>query len=95
MGLHISISNGSISSTIYDIVNVPFLDGDVPRRPNHGVYSSQLIRFARVYSHVDDLNACNKCLNFSNRFIGIISLERLYPSSITDTMYWFQNSLSD
>ena len=28
----------------------------------HGVYISQLIRFARVCSHVDDFNTVNKCL---------------------------------
>ena len=37
-------------------------DGDVSRRPSYGVYISQLIRFARVCSHVDDFNARNKCL---------------------------------
>ena len=49
--LHLSISNGFVSSKIYDkrddfdfgIVNFPFLDGDVPRRPSYGVYISQLI----------------------------------------------------
>ena len=29
----------------FDIVNFPFMDGDVPRRPSYGVYISQLIRF--------------------------------------------------
>ena len=47
----------------FDIVNIPFLDGDVPRRPPYGVYISQLIRFARACSHVDDSNTRNKCLN--------------------------------
>ena len=68
--LHLSISNDIVSSKIYhkcvdidfDIVNFPFLDGDVPRRPSYGVYISQLIRFARVCSHVDDFNNRNKCL---------------------------------
>ena len=68
--LHLSISNGFVSSKIYDkrddfdfdIVNFPFLDGDVPRRPSYGVYISQLIIFARVCSHVDDFNTRNKCL---------------------------------
>ena len=46
----------------FDIVNFPFLDGDVPRRPSYRVYISQLIRFARVCSHVDDFNTRNKCL---------------------------------
>ena len=39
-----------------------FLDGDVPRRPSCGLYFTQLIRFARVCSHVKDFNARNKCL---------------------------------
>ena len=39
----------------FDIVKVPFLDGDVPRSTIYGVYISQLIRFAGVSSHVDDL----------------------------------------
>ena len=46
----------------FDIVNFPFLDGDVPRRTSYGVYISQLIRFARVCNHVTDFNARNKCL---------------------------------
>ena len=46
----------------FDIVNFPFLDGDVPRSISYGVYISQLIRFARVSSHVVDFNACNKSL---------------------------------
>ena len=70
LDLHLSISNDFVSSKIYDkrddfdfeIVNFPFLDGDVPRRPSYGVNISQLIRFARVCSHVDDFNTRNKCL---------------------------------
>ena len=65
-----SISNGFVSSKIYnkrddldfDIVNFPFSDGDVPRRPSYGVYISHLIRFTRVCSHVDEFNTRNKCL---------------------------------
>ena len=67
MDLHLSISN---SSEIYDkredfdfdIVNFPFFDGDVPHSTAYGVYISQLIRFARVSSHVADFNARNKSL---------------------------------
>ena len=51
---HLSISNSSVLSKIndkrdpfdFEIVNFPFLDGDVLRRPSYGVYISQLIRFA-------------------------------------------------
>ena len=46
----------------FDMVNFPFLDGDVPRFTSYGVYISQLIRFARVSSHVVDFNARNKSL---------------------------------
>ena len=45
--LHLSISNGVVSSK---------------RCPSYGVYISQLIRFARVCSLVDDFNTRNKCL---------------------------------
>ena len=46
-----------------DNVNFPFLDGDSPRSTSYGVYISQLIRFARVSSHVDDFNSHNKVLS--------------------------------
>ena len=46
----------------FDIVNFPFLDGDVPRSTSYVVYISQLIRFARGSSHVDDLNTLDKVL---------------------------------
>ena len=41
-------------------MNFLFLDGDVPRLTSYGDYISQFIRFARVSSHVDDVNTCNK-----------------------------------
>ena len=39
-----------------------FLDGDAPRSTSYSVYISQLIRFARVSSHVYDFNTHNKVL---------------------------------
>ena len=67
LDLNLSITDGIVSSKIYDkrddfnleIVNFPFLDGDVPRSPSYGVYISQLIRFARVCSNVEDFNNRN------------------------------------
>ena len=47
----------------FDIVNFPFLDGDVPRRTSYGVYISQLIRFAGASSNVSDFHCKNKALN--------------------------------
>ena len=70
LALHLPISAGFVKTKIYDkrddfdfdIVNFPFLDGDVPRSTSYGVYISQLIRFARVSSHIDDFNTRNKVL---------------------------------
>ena len=65
--MHLSISNEIVSTKIYDkrddfdfeIVNFPFLDGDVPHSTSYGVYISQLIRFARASSYVADFNTRN------------------------------------
>ena len=70
LDLNLCISNGTVSTKNYDkrddfdfdIVNIPFLDGDVPRRTSYGVYISQLIRFARDSSNLNDFNCRNKAL---------------------------------
>ena len=62
LDLHLTISDGFVSSKMYDkhddfdfdIVTCPVLDGDVPRATTYVVYISQLIRFARVSSHVSN-----------------------------------------
>ena len=54
LDLHLSISDGFVKTEIYDkrddfgfdIMNFPFLDGNVPCSTSYGVYISQLIRFA-------------------------------------------------
>ena len=66
--LHLSISNDIVSTKIYvkcddfdfETVIFPFLDSGVPLSISYGV--SQLIRFARVSSHVADFNTHNKLL---------------------------------
>ena len=72
LDLNLSIHIDIVSTKIYDkrddfnfdIVNFPFLDGDVPQCPSFMVciYISQLIRFARASSHVTDFNNSNKFL---------------------------------
>ena len=49
--------NGMIYN--FEIINFPFLDGDVTLCLSYGVYISQLIRFTRVCSNVDDFNTRN------------------------------------
>ena len=68
--LHLSLSDGLVKTKIYDkrddlefdIVNFPFLVGDVPRSTSYGVYISQNIRFPRVCSQIDGFNTRNKVL---------------------------------
>ena len=70
LDLDITIKDDVISTKIYDkrddfnfsIVNYPHLDGDVPRSTSYGVYISQLIRFARACSSVDDFNNRNRVI---------------------------------
>ena len=91
-----SISNDIVSTKIYDkrddfdfeIVNFPFLDGDVPRSTSYGVYISQPIRFARASSYVADFNTRNKLLTqkFLNKAIGIINFAKHFQNFIDDTM---------
>ena len=83
MDLNLCISNGTVSTKIYDkrddfdfdIVNFPFLDGDVPRRTSYGVYISQLIRFARASSNLNDFNYRN---NYRNKALTAKLLRQGY-----------------
>ena len=64
MDLDLSITDDIFLSIIYDkrdeftfdIVNFPFVGGDVHPIPSRGVCIKQRIRFARVCSNVDDFN---------------------------------------
>ena len=92
--LHLSISDGFVKTKIYDkrddfdfdIVNFPFLDGDVPRSAYCSVNISQLIRFARVSSHVDDFNTRYKALTaklLRQGYICIIKFIRHFQNFIS------------
>ena len=96
LDLNLCISNGTVSTKIYDkwddfdfdIVNFPFLDGDVPRRASYGVYISPLIRFARASSNLNDFSTVIKPLlsNFLGRAIVILKLVRRFRNFIADTV---------
>ena len=68
LDLHLSIFNDIVSTKVYDkcddfdfeIVNYPFLDGDVARSTSFRVYISYFIRFARASNYVAYFNTCNK-----------------------------------
>ena len=106
LDLHLAISDGFVKSKIYDkrddfdfnIVNFSFLDGDVPRSASYDVYICQLIRFARVSSHIDDINTRNKVLTvkllkqeyryqklrFQNFIGGIFDIVSKYKNIMSD-----------
>ena len=98
MDLNLCISNGTVSTNIYDkrdnfdfgIVNSPSLDGDVPRRTSYEVYISQLIIFARAPSDLSDFNCCNKALlpNFLGRAIVILNFVSRFRKFIAVTVPW-------
>ena len=46
----------------FEVVNFPFVDGDVPISTSYGVYISQLVRFARASGYVTDFNTRIKLL---------------------------------
>ena len=96
LDLHLSIHNDKGSTKIYDqrddfnfdIVNFPFLDGDVPRCPSYGVYISQLIYFARASSHVTDFDDRNKFLTAKLLKQGYRyhKLHKAFPNLIVGTL---------
>ena len=91
------ISNGTVSTKIYDkrddfdfdIVNFPFLDGDVPRRTSYGVYiylnlldSPELLQILMI------LTTVIKPLlpNFLGRAIVILNFVRRFRNFNADTV---------
>ena len=105
LDLHLSISNDIVSTKIYDkrddfdfeIVNFPFLDGDVPHSTSYGVYTSQLFRFARASSYVTDFNTHNKLLTqkLLKQGYQYHKLRKTFSNFIDDTMIWYLNSKLD
>ena len=105
LDLHLSISNGIVSTKIYDrrddfdfeIVNFPFLDGDVPRSTSYGVYISQLIRFARASSYVTDFNTRNKLLTqkLLKQGYRYHKLRKTFSKFCRRYLIWFLNSKLD
>ena len=49
----------------FEIVNFPYLDSCIPRKPALGIFLSQLIRYSRICSHFDDFS--KRTLTLSKR----------------------------
>ena len=98
--VNLCISNGTVSpqndkwdNFDFDIVNFPFLDGDVPRRISYWVYISQLIRFSRASSNLSVFNCRNKALTAKRRHNALakkynISLKTFLLQGISEPEFY-------
>ena len=81
MDIDITISNGHITTNLYDkrndfkfdINSFPFLSSNIHNKRTHGVLISQLIRFSRVCSSGTDF------INTSHRLIHKLIQQRFIP----------------
>ena len=95
LDLNLCISNGTVSTKIYDkrddfdfdIVNFPFLDADVPRRTSYGVYLN-LLDSPELLQILMTLTAVIKpsLPNFLGRAIVILNFVRRFRDFIADTV---------
>ena len=82
--LNIKVTGNDVHTSVYDkrddfgfpIVNFPRLSDDVPRLPSHGVYISQLVKFARCCTSVSDFNSKNLQVSFKLLTQGYIYYKR-------------------
>jgi hypothetical protein len=62
LDLTLKVENGFISTSIYDkrdlfdfpVVNFPFLNGNIPSKSSYGVFSGELVRYARGCTFIED-----------------------------------------
>ena len=98
MDLNLCISNGTVSTKIYDkwddfdfdIVNFPFLDGDVPRRTSCGYTYLNLLDSPELLQILVSLTTVIKPLlpNFLGRAIVILNFVMCFRNFIADTVPW-------
>ena len=96
LDLNLCISNGTVSTKLYDkrddidfdIVNFPFLDGDVPRRTSYTYIN--LLGSPGLLQILVTLAAVIKPLlpNFLGRAIVILNFVRRFRNFIADTVPW-------
>ena len=68
LDISVNVVHNMFISRIYDkrndfnfeIVNYPDLSGNIPKRQAYGIYTSQILRYARVCSEVSDFDQCVK-----------------------------------
>ena len=99
LDLILSITNGIVSSKIcdkwdyfnFEIVNFPFLDGDVPHSPSYGVYISHIfLSLFVLLEYVLMLMTSTTetyflLISYKKKVIDIIKFEKHFLNSTTDT----------
>ena len=74
LDIEASIQDGRFHTKTYDkreafeIVNYPDLSGNIPAQPAYGVYTSQIIRYAKICSHTEDL--VNRIMQLPKKLVG-------------------------
>ena len=96
LDLNLCISNGTVSTKIYDnrddfdfdIVNFPFLDGDVPGVPHMGYTYLNLLDSPELLQILMTLTTVIKSLlpNFLGRSIVILNFVRRFRNFIAETV---------
>ena len=94
LDLNLSIHNDTVSTKIYDkwddfdIVNFPFLDDDVPRRPSYGVYI-----YLNLFALIEHLRMLMTSIivkfltvKFFSKAISIINSAKHFPNFIVGTL---------
>ena len=100
---HLYISNDIVSAKNYnerdefdfEIVNFPFLNGDVPLTTSYGYFNSSdlLKHLAMLMTSTLAINCLLR--NFLNKAIGIINFTKLFLNSIDNTLISYLNTMSD
>ena len=101
LDLNIKVIGSDVHTSVYDkrddfgfpIVNVPLVEGDVPRLPSCGVNISQLNRFARCCTSILDFHSKNFKLlpNYWHRVTDVTSFEKQLESSSGHTLSFYPN----
>ena len=91
LDLSLKIENNFLSSKIYDkrdvfnfsVVNFPFLKGNIPGKNSYGVFSGELVRYARACTFINDFKS--KTLNT----VSILTKQFFKPKMLKKSWFTF------
>jgi hypothetical protein len=92
LDLSLEIKNGKIHTKLFDkrdafdftIVNFPDLSGNIPRKQSYGVFTSQLIRYARCCQDFNDFRERTSILvnRLTRQYFSIYQLKRTFEKFV-------------